>query len=158
MTNFEYYKNEILSYGIDNIAIVGHMLKKCHSNLCSCCKLSVLCKKENSTEKYNHILMFGLSEHLALTNRQYNLCIALAGGYLVRNNNGNLVWFNFPPEKKEDSKSGYKRHPEDAMDPMYINDHTGYFPTFDFIHIGDEPHSVIELIINHENEENKKEL
>ena len=149
MLNAEKYKEEIkkiinISFA-SFIALVNNSPVDCLDIDCEKCDFFRDDRSTSCRQKALDWLIQEYKEDLKLTSRQYSLCLSLQTGYLVRNRNGNLMWFNFMPVWLEDKKD-YIKDEKDRISPMFINDHMGYFPNFDFIKKGDKPYSIVEML------------
>ena len=149
MLNAERYKKEITKIinrgSASFIALVNNSPVDCLDISCKKCDFF---REESDVKKKKKALDWLIQEYkedLKLTSRQYSLCLSLQTGYLVRNRNGNLMWFNFTPVWSEDKKD-YIKDKKDRISPMFINDHVGYFPNFDFIKKRDKPYSIVEML------------
>lgn len=149
MLNAERYKKEITKIinrsSASFIALVNNSPVDCLDTSCEKCDFFRNDRSASCKQKALDWLIQEYKEPIVLTKRQHALCIALATGYLVRNRNNNLMWFNFIPVWSE-TKEEYIRDKEDGMVPMFINDNIGYFPKFDFIKKGDKPYSIVEMV------------
>ena len=151
MLNAEKYKEEIKKIinisSASFIALVNNSPVDCLDINCEKCDFF---RDDRSMSCRQKVLDWLTQEHkekenVTLTSRQYSLCLSLQTGYLVRNRNGNLMWFNFMPVWS-DNKLDYIQDKKDRISPMFINDHVGYFPNFDFIKKGDKPYSIVEML------------
>lgn len=149
MLNAEKYKKEITKIinksSASFIALINKNPVDCLETNCEKCDFFREERSVSCRQKALDWLIQEYKEDLKLTSRQYNLCLSLQTGYLVRNRNGNLMWFNFMPVWS-DNKLDYIQDKKDRISPMFINDHVGYFPNFDFIKKGDKPYSIVEML------------
>ena len=149
MLNVEKYKEEIKKIinisSASFIALVNNSPVDCLDINCEKCDFFRDDRGTSCRQKALDWLIQEYKEDLKLTSRQYSMCLSLQTGYLVRNRNGNLMWFNFMPVWSEDKKD-YIKDKKDRISPMFINDHMGYFPNFDFIKKGDKPYSIVEML------------
>lgn len=149
MLNAERYKKEITKIinrsSASFIALVNKKPVDCLDTSCEKCDFFRDDRSTSCRQKALEWLIQEYKEDETLTSRQYSLCFSLQTGYLIRNRNGNLMWFNFMPVWSED-KLDYTKDKKDRISPMFINDHIGYFPNFDFIKKGDKPYSIVEML------------
>ena len=103
MLNAEKYKEEIKKIinisSASFIALVNNSPVDCLDIDCEKCDFL---RDDRSTSCRQKVLDWLIQEYkekenVTLTLRQYGLCFSLQTGYLVRNRNGNLMWFNFMP-------------------------------------------------------------
>ena len=149
MLNAERYKKEITKIinksSASFIALINKNPVDCLETNCEKCDFFREERSVSCRQKALDWLIQEYKEDATLTSRQYGLCFSLQTGYLVRNRNGNLMWFNFMPVWS-DNKLDYIQDKKDRISPMFINDHVGYFPNFDFIKKGDKPYSIVEML------------
>lgn len=149
MLNAERYKKEITKIinksSASFIALINKNPVDCLEINCEKCDFFREERDVTCRQKALDWLIQEYKEDVTLTSRQYSLCSSLQTGYLVRNRNGNLMWFNFMPVWS-DNKLDYIQDKKDRISPMFINDHAGYFPNFDFIKKGDKPYSIVEML------------
>lgn len=149
MLNVEKYKKEITKIinksSASFIALINKNPVDCLETNCEKCDFFREERSVSCRQKALDWLIQEYKEDATLTSRQYGLCFSLQTGYLVRNRNGNLIWFNFMPVWS-DNKLDYIQDKKDRISPMFINDHVGYFPNFDFIKKGDKPYSIVEML------------
>ena len=103
MTNFEFYKEELIERGVTNFAVEAKTngIFKCHMLKCSDCLFSNQggCGKVLTKWLYEEH-----KEVPKLTKKERMLCELYETGYIARDYNGDIGWYEKEPEKLSDQR------------------------------------------------------
>lgn len=145
MTNFEFYKDKMLSLAEEGhmIALRNGMIESCDGVLCSQCKFN----EDDTIECGVTFLKWLYEEYVPakpkpkLTKRERSFCEVVGEGWLARDKNGKLYLYNQKPLIR--SYEGWFLVDEGNV-VFLSND---FFPDFDFIRFEDnKPYSIIEML------------
>lgn len=97
MKNWEFYEEEIKKYGF-YFAMVNNKVSRCSITICSQCAFYTECSGNNN----NRIkwLYQEYKEPIVLTDDEKALCKLLGRGWIARDKNGKLYWFENKPTNK----------------------------------------------------------
>lgn len=147
MTNFEYYKDEIMEIGLNNLAVANGKMLNCDKLDCPNCEFYT---KDHSIDCYKTLTKWLYEEHVdipvkpTLTEREYMLCKLLTIGYIAKDKSGTLWWYSDEPHKNESCEIWvYSNMSDKGLKLTY------YFQdvTFDFIKWEDEkPWNIKDLL------------
>lgn len=101
MTNFEFYKDEILAIGdINMVAFSGGKIKECNDIMCGQCLFSC---KHNGKDCTINFTKWLCSEYTppkpTITKQEFNLLSLMKPGYISRDKNNWLWWYRGKPRK-----------------------------------------------------------
>lgn len=98
MKNWEFYENELRIYGL-NFAVEDNQMCSCAFVSCDKCMfgMSESCPCDATRIKW---LYQEYKEPVVLTEDEKSLCKLLGRGWIVRDKDGNLYWYETKPEKK----------------------------------------------------------
>lgn len=108
VTNFEFYKDEILKITItgDGIALFDGKLLKCQGCDCVDCEFT---DKNDYSDCNRGLFEWLYAEHIEqpkLTKRERAFCEAVQKGMIARDGNGCLGWFNGQIKREEEDDGG----------------------------------------------------
>ena len=152
MTNGEFYEDDMNNLEATGkyIAIINGQPKDCAEVDCNQCARYTPCGDHMRCSALK-LMQWAFSEYIPpkpkLTKRQRAFCECFAAGWLVRQNNGTLVLFNWFPNK---TGNIWCRQESDPICPILMNE---MFPEFPFITSKDEPINIFTMLLWGEEEE-----
>lgn len=90
MKNWEFYEEDIRAYEA-RFAVVDGKIKGCSNGICSFCAFDN--EDNESCQCWDKRLDFLYREHNILTDDEKALCKLLDGGWIARDSNGDLWWY-----------------------------------------------------------------
>lgn len=102
-TNFEHYKDELLEIGKRNVgfAMKNGKFASCGATLCTECDWSMT--KNNGVHCRYSTLKWATEEYKEqpkLTKKERLFCELMEAGWIARDRNGRVFWFNKKPQKE----------------------------------------------------------
>ena len=144
MTNFEFYKDEILAIEVmSTVAFSGGKIKNCNDTRCEQCLFS---SKHNGKVCSINLTNWLYSEYTppkpTITKQEFTLLSLMKPGYIARDENNGLWWYSEKPQKCNCTWEA-KAHGLGKVNSKHIN----ISDPFPFIKWeDDEPWSVEELL------------
>ncbi len=106
-TNFEYYKDEIfkITNSNNNFAVINGKIKKCSETMG--CKGCLFVEQWSCVNGKIRWLYAEYIEAPKLTKRERAFCEYVGEGYIARDQDGNLNWYDLEPSKEEETDDLY---------------------------------------------------
>ena len=98
MKNWEFYEEELKKYGCA-FAMINNQLVECFGAPCNKCAFDPDIKKSCSSAKMEWLYQEH-KEPVVLTNGEQALCRLLGRGWIARDKDNNLYWYETKPKKK----------------------------------------------------------